>query len=64
MAISQVFNFVGQTLSVADTMDRLVAHFKRINPADPYVMRKAAGAIGGAMNSGFLTFNNGNYTRV
>ena len=59
--ITRVFQNLGDTLTVADAMQALMA----LHPNDPCSYQKAAGSLGGASKSGFIVMNNaGLWVRV
>lgn len=58
--ILQVFKNVGSTLSIADAYTTLISLYSN----EIYPTKKAAGSLGGAVNSGTIILRNGYYTRV
>lgn len=58
--ITQVFKQKGQSMSMRNAFSDLVA----LNPTDKYRKQKAAGSLGGASNSKFLSKQGRNYTRA
>jgi len=58
--ITAVFKYKGQTMTVAEAFRALIA----LNPTDKYNKQKAAGSLGGAMNSGFLKRYGNTYIRT
>lgn len=59
MLITQVIS-KGQAMTKADIFTALL----RLLLGDPYAAQKAAGALGGAVNGGYLTRNGNIYTCI
>ena len=51
--ITRIFSNIGISFSIASAMTQLTALF----PNDPFAKKKAAGALGGASRSGFISLN-------
>lgn len=58
--ILQVFKKIGDRLLIADAYASMVAVYS----GEIYPEKKAAGSIGGAINSGTIILKNGYYMRV
>lgn len=58
--ILKVFSNVGDSFTIAEAYTSLIG----LNSKDPYAKQKAAGSLGGAMNSGTIVRNGNIYTRV
>ena len=48
----------------AMTTSAIYAALMRLLPGDPYAAQKAAGALGGAVNGGYLRRNGNTYTCI
>lgn len=58
--ITNVFKQEGQSKSIHEAFSALV----KLNPTDKYKKQKAAGSLGGASNSKFLSRQGKTYTRT